>query len=52
MGYFAQPPEAAAGFVPEVCTRGEGRGTEALKPKGAWDEAVFGSENYIAPGPR
>ena len=31
MGYFAQPPETVAGFVPEVCPRGEGRG--ALKPE-------------------
>ena len=52
MGYYAQLPETVAGFVPEVCPRVEGRGAEALKPEGAWDEAVPGSEKYFAPGPR
>ena len=52
MGYFAQSPETVAGFAPEVCPRREGRGAEALKPEGAWDEAVPGSEKYFAPGPR
>ena len=52
MGYFAQPPETAAGVVPEVCPRGEGRGAEALKSEGAWDEAVPESKRYFAPGPR
>ena len=52
MGYFAKPPETVAGFVPEVCLREEGRGSEALKPERAWGEAVPGSEKYFAPGPR
>ena len=52
MGYFAQPPETVAGFVPEVRLRGKGRGAKALKPEGAWGEAVPGSEKYFAPGPR
>ena len=43
MGYFAQPPKTVAGFVPKVCPRGEGRGAEALKSEGAWDEALPGS---------
>ena len=51
MGYFAQPPATVAGFVPEVHPRGEGRGAEALKPEGAWDEALPGSETYFASGP-
>ena len=34
MGYVAQPPETVAGFVPEVCLRGEGRGAEALEAEG------------------
>ena len=52
MGYLAQPPETVAGLVPEVHLRGEGRGAEALKPEGAWGEAVPGSDKYLASGPR
>ena len=52
IGYFAQPPETVAGFIPAVCLRGEGRGAEALNPEGAWGEAVSGNEKYFAPGPR
>ena len=51
MAYFAQPPNNVTSFVPDVCTRGEGRGAEALKPKGAWDNAVPEGEEYSAPGP-
>ena len=50
MGYL--PPETVAGFVPEVCLRGEGRGAEALKPDRAWGEAMPVSEKYFALGPR
>ena len=46
MGYLAQPPETVAGFVSEVCPPGEGSGTEALKPEGAWNEVVVESEKY------
>ena len=52
MGYFAQLPETVAGFVPEVCPHEKGRGAEALKLEGTWDEAVPGSEKYFAPGSR
>ena len=52
MGYFAQPLETVAGFVPEVCLRGESRGAKELMPEGAWGEAVPWSEKYFAPGPR
>ena len=48
MGYLAQSPETAAGFIPEVCPRGEGSGTEALKPEGARDKSVSGSEKISA----
>ena len=52
MGYCVQPPETVVGFVPEVCPRGEGRGTEALNPESAWGEALPGSEKHFALGPR
>ena len=52
MGYLAHPPETVAGFVPEVYPREEGGGAEALKPEGAWNEAVPESEKYFAPGLR
>ena len=51
MGYFAQPLENVTGFVPDVCIHGEGRGAEALTPKGAWDNAAPEGEEYSASGP-
>ena len=31
MDYFAQPPETVESFIPEVCSRGEGRGADATR---------------------
>ena len=52
MSDFAKPPEAMAGLVPEVFAGRKSRRAEAVKPKGAWNEAVPGSEDDFAPGPR
>ena len=48
MGFFAQPLDAVAGFVPEVCSDGEGSGAEVLKQDGSRRESMPGSEENFA----
>ena len=48
VGNLAQPPEAVARLVPDVCPGGEGGSAEVAEPEVAGDQGVAGGEENFA----